>query len=885
MNRLYRLLLGVYPRWFRERYEAEIVEAFAAERRQPRYAGAAGAVRFWLHISGDLLVSAYRTRRGPPAAHVCQQLKRSAMEAIGQDLRHAFRQLLRRPGFTAVAVMSLALGIGGNAVIVAFVDGFILKPFPYPEPDRLVAVGVTFPKLSSEERFIEAISPLEIADIRRGRTIESIAAFDLGNRNISGGDRPERVFTGLALTDPFGPFGFPAALGRGFTAEELAPGGPAAAVISHRLWQGRFGGDPSLVGRVVKVNGTPTTVVGVMPPELLVLGVDLWIPWGGDPLAMPRNVRQFTAIGRLAPGVALDQANAELAATAQQTAAAYGAQFEEYDGWRLSATPWAVALMRDIRPFAALLLGAVGLVLLIACANLSNLLLARATTRQRELAVRLALGAARGGIARHVLAEVALLAIAGAGLGLLLARVGLPLLVSMIPAQANTLGVTASINGRVLLWTSLLTIGAAVVAALLPVFQATRTSPQDALKTDGRGATSGRAPLRLRHALIVSQIALSVILLAAAALMIRSFEKLRNVEPGFDAGNVLTMRITLPQEKYRGAAINDFFQQLVDTLEQTPGVRAASVASQFPPMGPFSTEFRLDGVETSGATMPTALITAASEEHFATLGVDLVSGRVIATADRAGTPRVVVVNRAFTSRFLPGVAPLGRRLTIGPAASPSAPMEIVGVVSDTQNRGLRNPPSPEIFVPMHQQTVNNQMFLLVRSAGDAASMLPTVRQQIASLDPEQPIYSIQTLEDAIAADSFTLRFSATLFGVFAAVALTLAAIGIYGVMSYAVSARTQEIGVRLAVGADRRDVTWLVLGQVLRLTAVGLFIGIGGLLAASGAIRRTLFGVQPTDPLTMAAVAIVLASVALVAAWLPAWRASHVDPVNALRYE
>ncbi len=884
MSRLYGVLLRAYPHWFREKYGAELRAAFDAERRSLPDAGRIGIARFWIRITADLAGSAWRTRwRRPPFVHP-RQPKGRPMEAIYRDVRQAARELRRRPGFTAVAVLSLALGIGGSALIFAFVDGFVLKPFAYPEPDRVVGVGVTFPRLSNEERFIEALSPIEFLDIRQSRTIESIAAFDVGNRNISGGDRPERVLTGLALTDPFGPFGLPPALGRGFAAEELLPRGPYVAILSHRLWQGRFGSDPTIVGRTVSVNGQPTTVVGIMPPELHALIVDLWIPWAGDPLDVPRNRRQFTLIGRLAPGATLAEANAELSAIADQTALAHGAQLEEYDGWRLSATPWDEALVRDIRPWALLLLGAVGLVLLIACANLSNLLVARSTTRQREMAVRLALGAGRSGIARHVLAEVALLSIAGAGAGLLLARVGLPAIVSLVPSELNTLGVSAAINGRVIAWAALLTIGSAVLVALLPILQATRTTPHDALRANGRGATSSRRPLGVRQALIVAEIALSVLLLAGAGLMIRSFDKLQRVDPGFDPTEILTMRITLPQEKYRGAGINDFFERLVERLEETPGVRTVSVASQFPPEGPFSTQFRLDGVEAPGSTLPTALVTAASAEHFATLGVRLVSGRQFTGADREDTPPVVVVNQAFASRYLQGISPVGQRVRTGSADRPSPPAEIVGVVTNTRNRGMREPTAPEIFVPLRQQ-LNNQLFVLVRAEHEAAAMLPAVRQQIAAMDPDQPIYAVLTLEQAVAASTFGPRLSVILFGLFATIALSLAAVGIYGVMSYAVSARTQEIGVRVAIGADRWKVVWLVLGQVVRLTCLGLIVGMAGVLAASRLLRGALFEVQPTDPITLVSVALVLGSVALVAGWLPAWRASRVDPMRALRSE
>lgn len=791
----------------------------------------------------------------------------------------------RRPGFAAVAVLSLALGIGGNAVIFGLFDGFVFHPFAYPDPDRLVTIGATFPRLSSEERFVEAISVPEYLDLRAAHTLKDVAAFDLGNRNVSGGDRPERVFTALAVTDLFPPFGLRPALGRGFTREELAPQGPAVAVISHRLWQGRFGGDPAIVGRVIRVNGRPTTVVGVMPPELLVLGTDLWLPMGAPLPSMPRNFRPLTILARLAPGATLDETNAELAALARQTADGHGAEFAEYDGWRLTAMPWATALMRDIRPAARLLVGAVALVLLIVCANLSNLLLARSSTRQREMTVRRALGAGEIRIAGHVLAEVAVLTLCGGALGLALAYGGLPMVVRLIPPELNTLGVTASISGRVMAWTALLTIGSALLVAVVPWLQFARADAQG-LKPEARTATAGRAQFGLHHGLVVAEIALSVILLAGAGLLVRSLARLEAVEPGFDPSRVLTMRVTLPAEKYRGEAINRFFQQVLDGLSQLPGVKTAAFVSQFPPQGGFSSPFTLEGMASPDATIPNALVTAASDAHLAALGVPLIAGRTFTRADNPDAPRVALINEAFASRLLPGVPALGRRISVGPPEQTSPPMEIVGVVGSTRNRGLRQPPSPETFVPMPQQTINNQMFLIVRTANDdPAALLPAVRQQIAAIDPEQPIYAVRTLEDAVAADTFRVRFPAALLAVFAPVALTLAALGIYGVMSYAVSARTQEIGVRLAVGADRGAVVWLVLRQVLRLTAVGLALGLAGAIAGGRLLGRVLFEIRPADPVTLATVVLVLGSVALVAGWLPAARASRVDPASALRDE
>jgi putative ABC transport system permease protein len=902
MTPLYRVLLRAYPRWFRERYETELLAAFAAERDRLRHRGFFGTLRFSLFIATDLFGSALRLRLDGtrPCASDHARRRRNQMDTWLQDLRDACRLLVRRPGFTFVAVMSLALGIGGNTIIFAFVDGWVLHPFAHHEPDRIVAIGVTFPRMSAEERFVEVLSAAEYADIRESRTMSDFAVFDLGNRNISGGDRPERVFTCLAQTDLFAPFGLRPALGRGFNDAELKPGGPDVAVLSHRLWQGRFGGDPNIVGRSIRVNGAPTTVVGVMPREVLILGADLWLPAAVDPLAEPRNARQLSMIGRLAPGATLEQANAELSTIANNVSAAHAARFEEYQGWRLSATPWASALMRDLRVGAFTLLGAVALVLLIACANLSNLMLARASVRQREIAIRLALGAGTSRIARHLFTEVAVLAVLGAATALLVAQAGLRFLAGIVPAQVDTLGVTASLNWRVLAWTALFTFGSTLLIALLPVFQSARTDPHDAMKADGRGTTTGGSPQRIRHSLVVAEIALSVLLLCAAALFVRSFVNVRLVDPGFDTTKMLTMRITLPLEKYRGEGINNFFQQVVDRLGQAPGVRAASVATQFPPRTPFSTAFHLEGAA-SGTAMTMTTITMAGEELFRTLGVPVVAGRAFDERDRGNAPLVAVVNQAFASQFVPGGSPIGKRLTTGPSDRRSAPMEIVGVVANTRNRGVRNQPAPEIFVPMHQQgsrvagaapaddarriDYNNQMFLLVRTDSDAGGMLPTVREAITAVDPDQPIYAIQTMEDAFAEDMFRHRLSMILFGLFAAVALSLAGIGIYGVMSYAVSARTQEIGVRMAVGAERRDVVWLVLRQVARLTAIGLAIGIAGVIAGGRVLRRLLFEVQPSDPIALIAAVVVLGAVAFAAGWFPAWRASRVDPMVALRYE
>ena len=805
------------------------------------------------------------------------------MDTIRQDVRYALRQFVRRPGFTTIAVISLAIGIGGNSLIYGLVDGYVLHPFPYPHPDRLVSVGVAFPKLSAETRYVEVLSPAEYEDIKSSRSFAQTGAFDLGNRNISGGDAAERVFTALLVDDLFPVIGMSPALGRGFTREELAPNGPRVAIISHRLWHSRFGADPAILSRPIRIGGEAASIVGVMPPGLVLIGTDLWLPWSVDLASVPRNRRQLTVLGRLAPGVSIGEANAELRSIADRVQVAEGSRFREYEGWRLTATPWAAALMQDVRTAAFLLLGAVALVLLIACANLTNLFLARSTTRRRELAVRFALGAGRWRVARQLLTETLLLALAGAAAGLLLTYFGLQGASALIPSQFEMLGLQAGVNLRVLWWSVALAAASGVLVGAIPALQATRTYPHDSLKSDGRAA-AGTAGRGLRHALVVAEISLAVVLLLGAGLLIRSFLRIQRVDPGFDPRGVLTMRLTLPRERYQGERINAFFDALLERLSAVPGVRAVSAASQFPPLSFFTIEF-MPEKGAPGETLPTAVITVATAGHFETLRVPMRSGRTFDRRDRLDTPPVAIVNQTFASRYFGGMDPLGQRIRLGSPDRQRPWTTIVGVVADFRNSGATQPVRPEIVTPVHQQTDWNQLFILVRAEGAPGALLPSVRGAISALDPEQPVYNIQTLEEAMALSSFQQRIATMLLGIFAAVALVLAAVGIYGVMSYVVSARTQEMGVRLAIGAQPRELMWLVIRQVLALAGAGLVVGVVILLVAGRVMAGLLYGVEPSDPITIVAVASTLALVALAAAWQPAWRASRVDPIEALRYE
>jgi putative ABC transport system permease protein len=891
---LFKVLLRLYPADFRARYGSEVLAAAADAQEEARGAPLAVRMRLLAFSVRDVVGAAMRQRfrrvrtstisaLGGGHPQPSRQSKRSEMDTILQDIRYALRLFVRRPGFAAVAVISLALAIGGNTAIYGILDGFVFHPFSYPDPDRLVAVGVNYPKLSSETSYIEVLSPAEYADIRTAGSFASIGAFDLGNRNISGGDVPERVFTALLLDDLFPVLGMKPVLGRGFTRDELLPNGPPVAIISHRLWRTRFAEDPAILSRAVRISGQSTAIVGVMPPGLVLIGTDLWMPWGGDPARMPRNIRQFSILARLAPRASIEQANTELTTIAGRIDQAERAKFKEYEGWRLTATPWAAALMQDVRPVAYMLVGAVAFVLLIACANLTNLFLARSTTRHRELAVRLALGAGRWRVARHVLTESLLLSFAGAAGGLLVAYLAFRGSSSLIPAQFQMLGLEAGLNTRVLAWSAAVALACGLLAALLPALQATRTDPHDSLKADTRAG--GNRGGRLRQLLVISEIALSVVLLLGAGVLIRSMWNIQRVDPGFQSDGVLTMRLTLPRERYAEDAAGAFFDSLIERLEAVPGVRSASAASQFPPMAAFDTQFTLEHKVEPGSTLPTALSTVASPGYFATLGVPIQAGRAFNASDRLNTPPVVIVNAAFAARYLSGADPVGQRIQMGSPERPRPAATIVGVVADFRNAGATQAVRPELFIPVRQQTVWNQLFVLVRSEGTAAAILPAVRQTVQSLDAEQPIYMIQSLDEALAVSSFQQRASAIVLGLFALLAMVLAAMGIYGVMSYSVSARTQEMGVRFALGAQRGSVLWLVIRQVLLLAAIGLTIGVVLLVFAGRALEQLLFGVKAVDPLTIVLVTLALGAVALVAAWVPASRASRIDPITALRYE
>ncbi len=674
-------------------------------------------------------------------------------------------------------------------------------------------------------------------------------------------------------------------VGRGFSREELAAGGPRAAVISHRTWHGRFGGDPAIVGRAITVNGEPTTVVGVMPPELLLIGADLWLPLAASPSDWPRTARQFTVLARLRPDATRASANAELATLAARTSADYGTELKEYAGWHLAAVPWAEVLTESLRPAAQLLAAAMAFMLLFVCANVSSLQVTRLSTRQRELAVRMALGASRWRVTRELLTESLVLALVGCLLGLAVAAAGLAGSTALLPDRMVAMGISATFSMRVLLAGVGVAILAAVAIAVLPAMLVGRMGSGEWLKSDSRGATAGRRPHHVRQALVVVEIAVALVLLVGAGLMAHTLRELQRLDPGVDPANVLTMRVTLPAQKYRDAAITRFFTDLVSRLEATPGVVGAAAASQFPPAVFASTRFRIPDRQQLPDSLPNADLTIVTPGTFAVLGIPLRAGRSLADTDRAGSPLVVVVNESFAKRYYPGESAIGRRIATGDEKEARS-WEIVGVVGDTRGRGMAAGPEPEIYMTLGQDPDRwNQLFLLVRTAGTPSLMLPTVRRLVASIDREQPVYAIQTLDGAFAATTAQHRISTILLTVFAGLAVVLAALGVYAVMAQSVAARRQEIGIRMALGAASGDVVRMITGQALRLLLVGAGLGLAGGIALGRVASSLLVGTSPSDPAVLGVVTAGLVATGLAAGWLPARRASRIDPASALRAE
>jgi putative ABC transport system permease protein len=799
------------------------------------------------------------------------------MRLLASDLRLALRQMGRQPSYTAIAVLSMAVAIGANGLVYGLVDNLVFNPFNFPDPGRLVSVSNAFPRINRDEGFIERHSPAEVEDIARASSLTAVGSFDLGNRAISNGSAADRVFTALILDDPLPAMARPPIHGRGFTPEELAPNGPAVAIINHRLWTSLFNADPDAIGRTVMVNSVPRTLVGVLDEGPGLIGTELWIPWGGDRTQMPRNARPFTVIARLAPGATIADVNAELETIAARAAADHLGEFAEYEGYRLRAATWTEAVTGQARGVANLLVGAGLFVLLIACANLTSLMLTRLNARRREIAVRYAMGASGWQVTRLLLVESLVIAAAASVLGLVLATVAIGPVASLLPQQLANLTDMPVIDQRVIAYGALVAFAAALVVTAVPAWQARRAAPQASLR---HGLTTTAARQRLRSALVVAELALAVVLLVGAGLLLQSFAHIQRIDPGFRTDHMLTMRLTLAWEKYGLEGTKVFFNQLVDELEALPEVERTAAMSQFPPQLSFSTRFQVEGVAPGGDTLPTAAFTIVSPGVFETLQVPVVSGRPLTRADRADAPTAVVVNEAFMNRFLDGRP--NARLVM---ASGEVVAEVVGVVANTRNDTLLRPPQPELFATIDQAPANNQLFLMIRTTTDPVAALPAVRRRLAELDPEQPPYLIQTMDEAVAGTVSPQRIALTLVTGIAIVALVIACIGVYGVVSFWVATRSREIGIRVALGASARQIGALVAGQTGRLVAIGAALGLAGGVLAGRAAQTLLFETGAADPVTLVGVVALLAVVGIVAGYLPSRRALNIDPVKVLRTE
>lgn len=818
------------------------------------------------------------------ARHRTRQLSErrgdALMETLLHDLKFTARSLTKNAVFSSIVVLTLALGIGANTVIYSVVEGLVLNPFPFPDADRLVAVGTQYPKLgASDLNFVEHMAPAEFMDIRdQSSTLEHVVAWDMGNRQVSMGEITENVFTGFWWGDAFDALEMPPILGRGMTLEESIRG-EAVAVLSHRLWSTAFAQDPSLVGGTIMMNGDPFTVVGIMPPRAILYGMDLWIPMGVAPDVFPRNRRQFQTIARIREGHTLQEVNTELEGMARRTELAYVAEFEEYEGWRMEADTWTGANVRTLKPAAFIMMGAVGFVLLLVCSNVASLLLARSAGRRREMAVRTALGARRSRLLYQLLTESLTLAAMGGVLGVGIAWFGVQAVAGIIDGIPFLPG-GVELNTRVLVFTAGVSMLAGVLFGLVPAIQGSRSALSGTLQAEGTSSTRGAGRLKLQRIFVGVEVALALVLLTGGGLVINSVIRLNAVDPGFEDEGLLTLRLTLPREEYDGPGVDAFFQTLQEGVARLPGVQAVGVGSQLPTIafsfGRVSTEF----TETlDEGQLPAAMLTLARPGYFDALGVPIQRGRTFNDLDVAGSPRVALMNEAAARMLFPGQDPIGKQVTTNGQS-----LEVVGIVGDTKNRGVDRQTTPELFAN-HRQVpqFSNQLFLLVRTTGDPLGILPAVREQVQAIDSDQPVYAIRTAEQLLEQSTGTRRIAANVLAVFAGFALILAAVGIYAVVSFTVGERTREIGLRVALGAEGSQVRRLMVRQALVPVMLGGLVGLVGAVAVGRLMEGLLFEVGASDPLTLGTVAALLMSVALLASYVPALRASRLDAVAALR--
>jgi predicted permease len=801
------------------------------------------------------------------------------LRQLGQDLRYGLRTMRRAPGFAVVAIFTLALGIGANTAIFSVVNAVLLRPLPYRDPARLVTVLHDGWK---------PVAPANFLDWReQSRSFESIAAAQLWSLTMTGRERPEQLDVLQTTAEMFHVLGVDAALGRTFADGEDRPGREHVVVLSHGFWQRRFGGAPDAVGRQVTLDGEPYTIVGVMPPDFQfapfwATHAEAWVPLDFGRRVNDRRGQSLRVFARLKPGVTQGQAQAEMENLNRRLAEQHPT---ENEGLTVSVDPLHEKVVGKSRPALLIILGAVGFVLLIACANVANLTLAKSALRQREIAVRIALGAGRWRVVRQLLTESLLLSVAGGGAGLLLASWSNAALASLGPDALPRVR-TASLDPAVLLFTLGLSVFVGLLFGLAPALRSTKTDLIESLKSRAQGSARGRRHERVRQLLVVGEVAVSLVLLVGGGLMMRSFLRLTSVDPGFDPRGVTAATVRLAGPRYatdeQRAA---FFQRLTTQLGSLPGVKSASTINHLPLGGDVWTYgFTVEGRPAPPeAERPSAVYRVVRPDYFRTMGAALLKGRDFAERDDASAPGVVIVNEALARRQWPGEEALGKRINVN--GESARPREVVGIVRDVKQGEWASEPQPEMYLPHLQAASPRSMTLVLRASSDVSVLGPEVRREVWALDSDLPVSQVTSMEEVVSESVGQQRFNTLLIGLFAATALILAAVGVYGVMSHAVAQRTHEIGVRLALGARGRDVLGMIIRQGLALTLAGLAVGLAGALALMRVMNSLLYEVSVTDPLVFGGVAAALTLAALLACYVPARRATKVDPMVALRHD
>lgn len=797
------------------------------------------------------------------------------------DLRYALRQLIKAPSFTAVAIITLALGIGACTAIFSVVNTVLLRPLNYPQPDRIVSIRETnlpqFPVFS--------VSPPNYLDWeKQTKSYEYLAAYTGADLNLTGDGEPQQLSGLKATAHYFDVYGVKPILGRMWLPEEDAQGKDHVVVLSYHFWQRVFGGAADVVGRSIQLNGEPYTVVGIAQVGFgLTSKVEAWTPLAFKPEETANNARgdhYINVVGRLRPGVTVAQARAELELLATQLAKQYP---DSNKGWGIFLMLSQDYIVRDVKPVLYTLLGAVGCVLLIACANLANLLLARASARSREISIRAALGAGRGRLIRQLLTESVVLAVGGGVAGVILARWGLDALLALAPSSLPRIS-EIHLDSGVLIFSLALSIITGLVFGIAPAWLAARADVNEALKQGTRGSTEGGARGRLRSALVVLEVTFALMLLGGAGLLARSFMQLAHVDPGFTPENATLLQLSLPQKKYAMPEQQTAFADaLLERVKVLPGVQWAGITHSMPLLGGYVLTFSIEGrPPIAPSDQPSASYYAVTPDYFRAMGIRLIRGRTFTPRDDAKAPRVAIINEAFARQFFPNEDPIGKRIDID--LGPDAWREIVGIVGDIKQNGPDQATSAQSYEPFAQKPFSS-IDLVIRTKGAPTALLGALRPAVYAVDKDQPVGAIRPLEEILADSIARQRFAMTLLSVFSVVALVIAAVGIYGVMAYNVVQRTGEFGIRMALGAQQRDVLRLVLMQGGKLIGLGLVIGLSATLAASRAMGSMLFNTSAYDPVTLATITLLLGAVALIACLLPANRATKVNPIEALRAE